>query len=658
MKTKAWSSVALLAAGVAGAPLSCSPTHPMQSARPDGGAPDSAFLPRDAMLDPGRCKQCHQQHYDDWARSVHAYASDDPIFVAMNKRGQRETDGGLGDFCVKCHAPMAVMDGKTSDGLNLADLDASYHGVTCFFCHAVDSVTGTHNAALALSGDLKMRGEYPDPAPNAAHDSTYSSFFNRGGKETSQMCGACHDIVVRNTNAFIERTFCEWSGSAFADPNKGSSCIDCHMYPTNHVMLAPNAPYRQYHDHDWPAVDVPLNATDGVEQAKVQQELASTFYGALCVTEAGGIRAILDPARMGHAWPSGASQDRRAWVEVIAYSGGTAFYQSGVVPAGTSVIDLMNSNTDKDLWLLRDQMFDAQNKPVSMFWQAASTLGNEIPALSTFDAQDPSMAFYKTHVMQLYPRNGPRSAGTLKQMPDRVTMRLRLQPVGLDVLNDLVQSGDLAPSVPANMPTYDVSFLSPDAGIQPTLEWTPAAPLSFVDGLDRTNARCVWTQGFNAAAQTVLAPEIGPPTECTDAGADVFIPEDAGAAPDADAGPVCHPQVSPDNIAAGLTKQGQTFTFVLVSANPSPAEPKWDDWVVKILDKNGQPVTGATLMLPLPFMPLHQHTGSITSSWMSNGDGTYSIHQYLFMQGDWWVTMNVQSGATSDSVRFAFCAGG
>ena len=52
---------------------------------------------------------------------MHAFASRDPVFRAMNQRGQRETNGELGDFCVKCHAPMAVLDKQTTDGLNLDD---------------------------------------------------------------------------------------------------------------------------------------------------------------------------------------------------------------------------------------------------------------------------------------------------------------------------------------------------------------------------------------------------------------------------------------------------------------------------------------------------------------------------------------------------------
>ena len=51
---------------------------------------------------------------------MHAYAADDPVFLAMNRRGQREA--GIGDFCVQCPRPMAVRTGATTDGLNLDSL--------------------------------------------------------------------------------------------------------------------------------------------------------------------------------------------------------------------------------------------------------------------------------------------------------------------------------------------------------------------------------------------------------------------------------------------------------------------------------------------------------------------------------------------------------
>ena len=68
----------------------------------------------------------------------------------MNQRGQRETEGALGDFCVSCHAPMAVREGLTTDGSNLDELPDYAKGVTCFFCHTAEAVEGL---SAALYGD-------------------------------------------------------------------------------------------------------------------------------------------------------------------------------------------------------------------------------------------------------------------------------------------------------------------------------------------------------------------------------------------------------------------------------------------------------------------------------------------------------------------------
>ena len=73
-----------------------------------GGGSPTVSLDREALLDPEACRSCHPAAYQEWSGSMHAYAAEDPVFRAMNQRGQRETGGALGDFCVKCHAPMAV----------------------------------------------------------------------------------------------------------------------------------------------------------------------------------------------------------------------------------------------------------------------------------------------------------------------------------------------------------------------------------------------------------------------------------------------------------------------------------------------------------------------------------------------------------------------
>ena len=58
-----------------------------------------------------------------------------------------------------------------------------------------------------------------------------------------------------------------------------------------------------------------------------------------------------------------------------------------------------------------------------MFWQAASSEGNALPALTTFDGSDPR--FYQTHKIKAYPGSGPLSG-----VPDRVTLACSSSPSG------------------------------------------------------------------------------------------------------------------------------------------------------------------------------------------------------------------------------------
>ena len=64
---------------------------------------ETKMLTPSELLDPAKCQSCHPQQYTDWSGSMHAYASDDPVFVAMNRRGQADTHGELGSFCVDEH---------------------------------------------------------------------------------------------------------------------------------------------------------------------------------------------------------------------------------------------------------------------------------------------------------------------------------------------------------------------------------------------------------------------------------------------------------------------------------------------------------------------------------------------------------------------------
>lgn len=477
-------------------------------------------LTREQLMDPTSCIPCHKDHYSDWSGSMHAYAAVDPVFLAMNERGQRETNGALGTFCVNCHAPMAVAAVKA--GQKLADVPASLKGVTCFFCHSVDSIdpARSNNNPLHLADDGVLRGEYSDPVKNSAHRAIYSKLHDRDQANSSGLCGTCHDIATQH-GANIERTFSEWQSSVFSrqltpsDPRVGATCAQCHMHQSDSpvpIAQAPNVFARRTHSHSFPGVDVAV--TPGFpnvqhQQAQVQAILSTTLQSAICVLPLGpnssALRVIVDPVATGHSFPSGSTPDRRAWVEVVAYKAGAVIYQSGVVPDDADVLKI----SDPDLWLFRDCLFDDQGKQVNMFWQASSYESNTLPGLTTFDTLDPE--YYKTHVIQNFPRDGN---ALIPGVPDRVTLRVRMRAMGIDFLDDLVASKDLDPAVrdklakipPYTLGTHASGGYGSDAGvIEPYVEWTQAAAAAqgavstFVDP-SGGQVTCVTTTSFKSNA--------------------------------------------------------------------------------------------------------------------------------------------------------------
>jgi nitrate/TMAO reductase-like tetraheme cytochrome c subunit len=403
----------------------------------DDEAPASTMLTEEQLMDPESCKTCHPSQFQEWSGSMHAYAAEDPVFLAMNRRMQRLTNNG--DFCVQCHAPVAVRLGATADGLNLQDLPPKLRGVTCFFCHASISGGGVANNPLLLQHDGVMRGGIPNPVPNKAHKMEYSTTVDRESLEgtSSLSCGPCHDIVTP-TGTTIERTFKEWTQSIFATGSgaEALACGQCHMPSRLDVAAqAPGVFVRRVHDHSMAGVDIALQPFPDAtaQRAAIQKSLDNAIHAQLCVRPGANstslaIEAGLRNMFVGHGWPSGSAQDRRAWVELTAYRGTDVVYRSGHFTEREAVSDAR----DKDLFLLRDRLYDASGAETHNFWEATRFESKQLPPPAGRTAkEDPT-------VQHAYAVDG--GAGGI---PDRVTMAVHIRPLDVDILEDLLASGDL-----------------------------------------------------------------------------------------------------------------------------------------------------------------------------------------------------------------------
>jgi len=417
--------------------------------RDAGPTPSSS---REALLDPRTCQSCHPGHYDEWAGSMHAYAAEDPVFLAMNARGQAETNGRLGSFCVDCHAPLAVREGLTDDGLNLGELPDEVRGVTCYFCHNTVEVAGTHNNPLRLADDRTMRGPFGDAAANTAHASEYGAHFDGTRREASELCGACHDVTLperlAGSEVALERTFVEWQASLFAASHDqgGVGCSGCHMPKSperERAAESTGAPRRRSARHDFEGIDLALTPFPQRERQRILVErlVASSLLAEICVGETGVIEVTLENAGSGHHWPSGATHHRQAWLEVEAFVPGQS--EPAFVTRGPD-------DAEGQALVLNDRVVDAAGDPAHMFWDIAGVAASTtLPSVKTRDSRDPD--FHRE-----------RRVFTLNERPasiepfERVTLTVKLRPIAREVLGDLVDSGHLEPEFAEAMPVIEV----------------------------------------------------------------------------------------------------------------------------------------------------------------------------------------------------------
>jgi hypothetical protein len=357
---------------------------------------------------------------------------------------------------------MAVLEGATSDGLNLDSVPAQLKGVTCYFCHNAAEVGEHFNNGIALANDTTMRAAIDSPIASPAHNVSYSALLDSNRRESATLCGSCHDVVVPS-GVHLERTFEEYKQSLFGQLQEGfETCAGCHM-PGRIGKAAelPQAPVRTTHEHLWPGVDLALSPFPGqdVQRRAVECDLALNTRIRTLTHDGLGTFTIQTETSAGHRQPSGAAQDRRMWLEVVAYDASdSVIFQSGKVGDGEPVEKEPTApGYDPQLALYRDWIYNAAGEPTHNFWEAAPSAAHPdgYEALSLPFTVDPGIP----HTL-----NARYTIARYREIA-RMTVRVLIRPIGLDVLQDLVDTADLDPSVRDAMPTIPLHGAA--------VEWRP-----------------------------------------------------------------------------------------------------------------------------------------------------------------------------------------
>lgn len=307
-----------------------------------------------------------------WQGSMMANSARDPVFWAGVAVADADSPGDT-VLCVRCHSPRAFLEGN-GDAIAIDQLTTEQQqGVECELCHRMtdDGVTGPGNAQYVIDDQLvgftvPRRGpwSYDDGVPEPPHPYLPDDYLG-----TSRLCGTCHDVTTNTERvddagvgmgmAFNEqRTYSEWLGSTYAVPGPDfQSCQGCHMPAvadkpgcTSHLNQYTHATGGRRHDlvganrfmvelmkSEYGSAGANLIADRFFDNALAAMDqllpTAATIelQGPAEVDLVEGLPdlQVTVTNHTGHKLPTGYSEGRVMWLEVVAEYGGQVVYGSG-----------------------------------------------------------------------------------------------------------------------------------------------------------------------------------------------------------------------------------------------------------------------------------------------------------------------------------------
>ena len=361
-------------------------------ATPAVAAPTEPGTLMNQMQGAGECLKCHafanpQELAGEpfitpaaWQASLMGSSAVDPVFWAGVAVAHQDepTETAL---CVRCHVPRAFLAGR-EDVIAIEELTADDRtGVDCELCHRLlkDDATPAGNAmyevddVLGGDGDIPKRGPWTYDKEPPKHGWTQDAYMGE-----SRTCGTCHDVTTDRERVDSEgkplgvlfgeqRTYSEWLNSDYAVEGAGfKSCQDCHMPAVANVagcaefntQAIVHATGGRRHDlaganrrmveilkgvygdaGDGEIDDVFFDiATDNIDRT-LAEAATLEVTGPAMVDLAQGISGwdVKVTNNTGHKLPSGYSEGRVMWLEVVGRYGEAVVYSSGRWIEGTGL---------------------------------------------------------------------------------------------------------------------------------------------------------------------------------------------------------------------------------------------------------------------------------------------------------------------------------
>lgn len=328
---------------------------------------DGQLFAAGSFEDPEVCGRCHRDIYQEWSRSMHAYAWENPWFRADYEQAHQETGGATDMLCGPCHAPIAARTGQLPphDG---SEFDAvSKRGISCDFCHTVTGLERVYNMGQVSEPGRVKRGPRGDGRA-LYHEVEFSELHTR-----AEFCGSCHQVIHPATEVVLIDTYQDWQNNEYGQKN--IRCQDCHMTPTPGVgqrrgraammgEIRPNVAFHAFGGGSSYVQDF-LGHGEEAGMARERLQAAAELGVSSEVVEDANLELTVDVRNVGagHKIPTGVAYIRKMWLQVEVLDGaGETVYSSGHING--------DNHVDPEAVFFRLLFVDEQGELTGKSWRA------------------------------------------------------------------------------------------------------------------------------------------------------------------------------------------------------------------------------------------------------------------------------------------------
>jgi hypothetical protein len=300
----------------------------------------NALMPQSAYATPEACGSCHLSIHQNWQQSIHASSATDRLYLKVKDLFVFERGEPAVRLCAGCHAPVALMTGEV--GLYNKESASSKAGVSCGFCHSVETVHGGNGAYVSQPARVRSYwgGDYlKDPSQSLTFGDSVSKFLVNTKPQahaedmrpsallSGEVCQSCHEFKINGVN--VQSTWSEWQASSFA--KQGQTCTSCHFRSgSDYTALEPAEIVPGRLREHLLGHFLPGGSTITASRAKANMDYLRDALGLQVQLKSNQVLVKVSNLKGGHSIPTGVSDLRQLWLEVKAFSSaGQVLFSSG-----------------------------------------------------------------------------------------------------------------------------------------------------------------------------------------------------------------------------------------------------------------------------------------------------------------------------------------